>query len=100
MVRKYGQKKGERLIRELLSHYQSIAVIDTGTGNPGAVVRKVESLAALLGLPVSVVPGNPRLIEGLIAGNWSGDEYLVIPPGQAFTFADALTQCGGSPAAD
>lgn len=90
MVKKYGAEKSAWLIREMMANYKTIAVIDTGAFNAADLVRDIEPFAAMLGIPVSIVPGSLRLIEGLIAGNWSPDEYLVIPPGKTCGFADAM----------
>ncbi len=39
--------------------------------------------AAAEGKAFVLIPGSSRLLRGLIAGNWSEEEYLVVPPGRA-----------------
>src|SRR5205823_6225491 len=37
--------------------------------------------AAAAGKKVVVLPGDIRLIENLMLGNWDAKEYLIVPPG-------------------
>jgi hypothetical protein len=79
ILKKYGEKRSLRVMREMMKHYRNIAVVDTGAFDPAEVQEAVEPLAELMELPVSVVPGNLRIIDALLMGDWNEDEFLVIP---------------------
>jgi hypothetical protein len=86
VLKKYGEKRSLRVVREMMAHYKNIAVVDTGAFDPAEVTKKVEPLAELIDVPVSVVPGNLRVIDALLAGDWNDDEFLIIPEDSEVSF--------------
>jgi hypothetical protein len=86
VAEKYGQKRSLRVMREMMKHYKNIAIIDTGAFDPGEVREKVAPVAELINVPVSVVPGNLRIIDALLMGDWGADDFLVIPSGSEVSF--------------
>jgi hypothetical protein len=90
-LKKYGKKRGTSLIKQMLEHYKTVAVIDTGTYNVPAVAAEVRPFAEALDLSVSIIPGNLRLFDALLAGEWNQDEFLVVPPGDTITLNDSLS---------
>jgi hypothetical protein len=90
ILEKYGEKRSLRVLREMMRHYKNIAIIDTGAFDPGELKERVAPFAALINVPVSVVPGNLRLIDALLRGDWRNDEFLVIPRGAGVSFEMSL----------
>jgi hypothetical protein len=79
ILKKYGEKRSLRVMEAMMKHYRNIAVVDTGAFNPEEVKEAVAPLGKLMDIPVSVVPGNLRIIDALLSGDWGEDEFLVIP---------------------
>jgi hypothetical protein len=90
VMEKYGQKRSLRVVQEMMKHYKTIAVIDTGAFDPGEVKEKIEPVAELINVPVSIVPGNLRLIDALLMGDWRDDEFFIIPSGSEVSFELSL----------
>lgn len=89
-AKRHGKKYALRVIKMMMEHYRNIAVIDTGAFETARVLEELADLSQTINIPVSVIPGNLRLINALLAGDWNRDEFLVIPPGETVTLADAL----------
>ncbi|GHV18635.1 hypothetical protein FACS189493_8120 [Spirochaetia bacterium] len=87
---RYGEEKGIEILEMMMEHYRGFAVIDTGASDTAKLSAEIDGLAVLLGLPVSVIPGNLRLLVALITGNWRTEEFLLVPPGGQVNFADSL----------
>jgi hypothetical protein len=85
-----GKKFALHVIKMMMEHYRNIAVIDTGAFDPARVLEELAELSQTIEVPVSIIPGNLRLINALLAGDWNREEFLVIPPGEAVSFEDAL----------
>jgi hypothetical protein len=90
VLEKYGQKRSLRVIRAMMEHYKNIAIVDTGAFDTGELKEKVASVADLIDIPVSVVPGNLRLIDALLKGDWMDDEFIIIPGGSEVSFEMSL----------
>jgi hypothetical protein len=90
VLERYGKKRGDRVAREMMKQYQHIAIIDTGAFDPGEVAGQVAPLAAIVEVPVSVVPGNLRLIDALLTGEWGEDEFYILPGGSEVSLEMSL----------
>ena len=90
VMKKYGEKRSLRVMREMMKHYKSIAIVDTGAFDPGELTEKVAPLAEIIDLPVSIVPGNLRIIDALLTGEWGEDEFLIIPGGSEISLEESL----------
>jgi hypothetical protein len=90
LIGRYGEKRGLSVMKKMLAHYRSIAVVDTGAFDVPPVVSALAEFSKLVDIPVSVIPGNLRLIDGLLAGNRNADEFLTAPPGGSISFEDSL----------
>jgi hypothetical protein len=87
---RYGEKRGLSILRRLLKNYRNFMIIDTGVFDVEKVREKVERFAGLVDIPVSVIPGDLRLIRALAAGNWNADEFLIVPPDKVITLEDSM----------
>jgi hypothetical protein len=94
VYRLYGEKRGLSILKRMLGHYKDFAVINTGVFNVAEVKARVKDFAKLPGIPVRVIPGNLRLIDMLLAGEWGNDEFLTVAPGGSVTFEDTLSANG------
>jgi hypothetical protein len=90
VLKTYGEKRCRRVMEEIMKHYKNIAVIDTGAFDTAEVKEKIAPLAELINVPLSVAPGDLRLIEALLAGEWNNDEFLVIPEDSEVSFEMSL----------
>jgi len=86
--REYCEKYGEDNARYLMeqeaqwmAHYNRIAFIDIGLGDVESYRKTASGLAQDRGWQFAEIPGDRRLIDRLIAGDWD-DDFLVVQPGQ------------------
>ena len=88
-VKEYGEENA-RYIMEMLGdwtkNYKRMTYIDMSAG--GVAFGNAENhrfvtkeKAKELGWEYEEVKGDARLIEKLLNGDWNGDEFLIIPPG-------------------
>jgi hypothetical protein len=84
LIATYGEENARYILETMhVAHDDSaiwfIDVPETrGSGGTEAMVRREADAS---GRTFRLLPGSLRLIEGLLAGDWSADEYLVVPPG-------------------
>jgi hypothetical protein len=85
-VEKYGQETADMLREEMrgwMSHYTRAAFIDTGLGDGSRYEQKAQEKAQTEGWTFERIPGDRRLMTALAHGDWSEEEFLVVPPGYA-----------------
>jgi len=83
-VRKFGQETADMLMEEMrkwAQHYTRAAFIDTGLGDSLRYEKMAIDKAEKEGWVFERKQGNRRLLEMLINGDWSEDEFLFVPPG-------------------
>lgn len=88
-LKEYIEKYGEDNARYLLeqeklweAHYDRAAFIKTGVGDLAYYRDFTKKVADSRGWGYEEVEGNIRLLERLMAGDWSDDEFLIVQPGQ------------------
>lgn len=84
LVRKYGEDNAQYLWNSLcntMRNYTQCTYIAMGVGPDAQFETQAKKEAEKKGWKFITVPGNLRLIEGLVAGNWSEADYLIVPPG-------------------
>lgn len=84
-VQKYGKETADYLIEEMRKwslHYTRAAFIETGFGDTESYEKLAHDKADREGWVFEKLAGNRRMLEMLINGDWSEDEFLVVPPGQ------------------
>lgn len=82
-VAKFGKETADYLIEEMrkwTAHYTRAAFIDTGLGDTDEYEQLAKDKAQRDGWVYERISGNRRLLEILINGNWSDDEFLIVPP--------------------
>jgi hypothetical protein len=87
-VAKFGQETADMLIEEMRQwsrHYSRAAFVDMGLGNSTPFEQKAQDKAAAEGWIYERKNGSNRLLAQLIAGDWSEEDFLIVPPGQTIT---------------
>ncbi len=83
-VAKFGKEAADMLMEEMRKwtlHYTRAAFIDTGLGNTAEYEQLAKDKAQREGWVFEHLAGNRRLLQMLISGDWSDDEFLVVPQG-------------------
>ncbi len=96
-VEKYGEKNADYLMEvmgEWSKHYNRAVFIDTGTANGAHFEQIAQEQALQRGWQFERKQGNRRLLEMLLHGEWTDDEFLVVPPGHTIrqTVGDGLIE--------
>jgi hypothetical protein len=87
---RYGKKRGLSVMRKMLAAYRAFALIDTGAFDTAEVYGRLKDFAQLFDIPLNLIPGNLRLINALVSGEWPPEEFLLVKPGGSITFEDSL----------
>ena len=85
LVEKYGEEDAKYIWAEMNpDHGNNKAVfIDLPQTSHLGYAEKFKAKATEAGKQAVQLPGDIRLIEGLISGNWDAKEYLTVPPAAA-----------------
>lgn len=79
-VRKYGEKKADRIFKIMLHNYQYCALLNTGCFDLTEADREVSEIARRLHLSYTVLPGTIDYLCQLLQGPWDPDRFLILPP--------------------
>jgi hypothetical protein len=83
-VAKFGKETADMLMEEMRKwsqHYTRAAFIDTGLGDTQPYEKLARDKADREGWVFERMQGSRRLLTSLISGEWSEDDFLVVPPG-------------------
>jgi len=85
LVQKYGEDNAAYLLEVLgawQKHYQRAAYIDLKLGKSGDYVAQAQRDAAERGWQFEMLRGDLDLIHRLLSGQWDGEDFLTVQPGQ------------------
>lgn len=94
----YGEENAKYLMEATetwISNYNNAAYIEMDTGLPGDPAREyTREAAASLGWSFTDIPGDPRLIQAFLAGEWNEEDFLIVPPGHTIapSFDDRILE--------
>jgi hypothetical protein len=84
LVAKYGEENGQFLYEQFSSfrrNYSGLTYIASGVEGEKLLVEKARAEALEQGWKFELMDGSMTLLERLVNGDWSGDDFLVVPPG-------------------
>ncbi len=84
-VKKFGYKRGLRIMRTMLKHYRYLTLIDTQAYDVTLYKTRIDRLAGELGIGSETVKGSQRFFEKLLLGPWD-EEFIVTDPGEPIRF--------------
>jgi hypothetical protein len=105
LVAKYGEDNAAYLLEVLgdwQKHYERAAYIDMQLGKSGDYVDRAKRDAAERGWRFEMLKGDLALVRRLVFGEWDGDDFLVVQPGQRIvaTFDAQIIAAEAGPEAD
>ncbi|HUT20751.1 MAG TPA: DUF1638 domain-containing protein [Anaerolineae bacterium] len=104
-VEKYGQDNADYLMEVMgawQKHYSRASLIEMGVGDSTRVEARARALAEQRGWAFQRVEGDLVLIRRLLDGEWasgsgSGDDFLIVPPGQQVRMTYDIDVIGCAP---
>ncbi len=83
LIEQYGEENAQYLLDTLMRipEYADIPFLEIAETHVPEIAAKIRAHVEGLGKELRPIQGNIRLIQGLFAGNWSEEEYLIVPPG-------------------
>lgn len=79
-VEKYGEKKGDMIMKLLLENYKYLGMLDTKAYNMNEYTYTVDKIAKKLGLSRKIIPASVDYLCQLLTGPWQNDKFVVLEP--------------------
>lgn len=87
MTVKYGEKRAQSIMGQILKNYKRLALINTGQDNMETYRNYTQTQALKFGLTFEEIPGSHTLITKMLFGPLDND-FVIIPPGNTIAFKD------------
>ena len=75
----------DQIARQALQHYDTLAVLCLKDPDPVSA-RRIETHARDFGLQILKLPADVTLLQRLVNGPWTEDEFVITDPGQPIAF--------------
>jgi hypothetical protein len=85
LAERYGEDNAEFLapvIADWFKHYHKLAFINTGVGDVENYRSRARSFASEKKWEYEELEGDSGLLDRMLSGDWSAEDFLVVPPGQ------------------
>jgi hypothetical protein len=97
LIAQYGEDNGKFLFEQFTAYrrkYSGLTYISTGPSGEDASREKAREEARREGWIFEEVSGSRRLLEQLVKGEWSAEDFLIVPPGATVraTFNDGIVE--------
>ncbi len=79
-LNKYGEEVGKQIFQMMLEHYQTLALLDTGSCPLEQTEQQCRKIAEALELKYKRIPASLNFLVRLLRGNWDSEHFLIIPP--------------------
>jgi hypothetical protein len=87
---RYGTERAEDLYNVMFAEYKRLALIDTGSYELNDVREWAWNMATRFGMRFEEIRGSANLLEKLIKGPWSPEEFVICEPGGTTELTDFL----------
>ena len=87
-IEKYGEDTGEMIFETMLGHYDTLALLDSGSYDLSAAEEEAKQIAKALQLEYALMRGTLDYLKKLFSGPWSEDSFLTVPPRSTISEAD------------
>jgi hypothetical protein len=85
LAEKYGPKRADWLVHQMIKNYTRLALVNTGQDGLERYRDHARALAERWNLRFEEIPGSNALVRRMIFGPW-GDDFVVVPPGESIRF--------------
>lgn len=94
----YGEEEADEVTAMIYAHYDTMAYLDTGLYDVGALMRDTRHLCEIIEVDQVVEPATLSYVERLVCGPWPDELFVRVGPGETVPAAPFLTP--GSTRAD
>ncbi len=81
VLQRHGRARADRVIKLMLANYTRLALINTGQYELEKYREYGRRTAERFGLRYEEIEGATALVERMLKGPWTPDEFIVAPPG-------------------
>jgi hypothetical protein len=81
LAAKYGEENARYILETMTRHYRRVAFIRMGVEPDSSFESRARELALERGWAFDVLEGDLGLLRRLVAGEWDGEDFLVLQPG-------------------
>ena len=91
MLEEYDEETAEEVFGMLYEHYETMAFLDTGLYDVGAVMDRTRFISEMCGLAQVREPGTLSYVERLVLGPWDEELFVRVPPRSTVPSAPFMT---------
>lgn len=87
-LKRYGEKRTKRIMEALYRHYHYLMMIETEAYDPETEKERVVNISQRLNLEPVYVPGDLNIMEKLLLGDWTEEDFIIKEPGEITNLDD------------